>query len=155
MHPLVEGVIRAGAEIGSKAIRRAVDSVMEDGQRAAEEIQRDIMDARSRIDGDTIDVPFEVRQVNPEDDMGRGERRRREPREPREEQPNDDPPPSGDIADIAELTDMRDAETFIRHGWMLFAELADSGALSKDTAKDLESILTELREQIEDREGVE
>jgi hypothetical protein len=152
MHPIVEGAAEALKQIGGKAVRRALDSVMEDGQRAAEEIQRDIMNARSRVGGDTIDVPFEVREVTPEEeDM---ERARRRERGAREDKDPEDPPPSGDVAEIAELTDMRDAETFLRHGWMLLAELADRGSYPKENADELEELLGDLRDRVEDKEGV-
>jgi hypothetical protein len=149
MHPLVESVLRAGAEIGGKALRRAADSVLEDGQRAAEDIQRDFMSARSRIDGDTIDVPFEVREVRPEEDdmeraRGRGTREDKDP---------EDPPPSGDVAEIADLTDMGDAETFLRHGWMLLDELSDRKMYPKENARELKELLDDLCDRIEDKQG--
>lgn len=156
MHPIVEGAARAVAEIGGKAVRRALDSVMEDGQRAAEEIQRDIMNARSHVGSDTIDVPFEVRQVPSEEDiMERVRRRERAARDPKPDA--DDPPPSGEnLEDILELTNLRDAETFLRHGWMLLAELSDSDdeVYPKENAKELEELLADLRDRIEEREGV-
>jgi hypothetical protein len=158
IHPLVESAARAVAEIGGKAVRRALDSVMEDGQRAAEELQRDILNARSHVGGDTIDVPFEVREVRPdtEDDMERVRRRERAERGGRESKPEetDDPPPSGDVAEIQDLTDMRDAETFLRHGWMLLDELADRGAYPKENASELEELLGDLRDRVEDKDGV-
>jgi hypothetical protein len=152
MHPLVEGAVRAVAEIGGKAARRALDSVMEDGQRAAEDLQRDIMNMRTGFGGDTIDVPFEVRQVtpDPEDDMERARKRERGARE--EDKDPEDPPPSGDLAAERELQDMRDAETFLRHGWMLLAELADNKAYPKENAGELEELLADLRDRIEDKE---
>jgi hypothetical protein len=154
MHPLVEGAVRAVAEIGSKAARRAIDSVMEDGQRAAEDLQREIMSARSHVGGDTIDVPFEVRQVtpDPEDYMERARRRERGAREDKDPEETDDPPPSGDLAAERELQDMRDAETFLRHGWMLLAELSDNKAYPKENAGELEELLADLRDRIEDKE---
>ncbi len=152
MHPLVEGAVKAVAEIGGKAVRRAVDSVMEDGQRAAEDLQRDFMRMRTGFGGGTtIDAPFEVRQVtpDPEDDMERARARR----SAREEKDPEDPPPSGDLAEIAELQEMRDAETFLRHGWMILAELADNGAYPKENAKEIEELLGDLIDRIEDKDN--
>jgi hypothetical protein len=154
MHPLVEGAARAVAEIGGKALRRAADSVMEDGQRAAEDLRRNFMNIRTGIGDDTIDVPFEVREVtpDPEDDMERA--RRRERGAAREDKDPEDPPPSGDVAELQELQEMRDAETFLRHGWMILAELADAKAFPKENANELEELLGDLRDRIEDKEGV-
>lgn len=157
-NPLVDGAVQVVKEIGGKALRRAVDSVMEDGQRAAEDLRDDILDARARVaveQNPLYDPDIRVRQVTPktEDDMGDREQRRQR-REERDRGRGEDPPPSGDIADIAEMQDMRDAEVLIRQGWMLIADLAESGAVPKETAKDLESIMNELRETIEEREGV-
>jgi hypothetical protein len=159
MHPIVEGVARAAAQVGGKAIRRAIDSVMEDGERAADEIRRDIEGARIYTRDDV--PPFEVRQVYPEDPMAERERRRRRETEARDderdgerEEHDDDPPPdSGEMQDIRELTDLRDAETFLRHSWMLLADLAEQGVYPKSRANDMEDMLNDLRERIDEREN--
>jgi hypothetical protein len=159
MHPIVEGVARAAAQVGGKAIRRAIDSVIEDGERAADELRRDMERVRIYTRDDV--PPFEVRQVDPEEDpMAERGRRRREPeerdgeREREERERDDDPPPdSGEMRDIQELTELRDAETFLRHSWMLLADMAEQGTYSKTRADDLEDILNDLRERIDEREN--
>jgi len=158
-NPFVDGAVDAVKEIGGKALRRAVDSVMEDGQRAAEQLRDDILDARGRVGDQSplYDPEIRVRQVHPatEDDMNdRAERRqRREARD--QERDEEQPPPSGDVAELAELIDLRDAEVLVRSGFTILADLAKNGAFSKDTVKDLESILNEINEAIEERDPSE
>lgn len=157
-NPIVDGAVQAVKEMGGKALRRAVESVMEDGQNAVEDLRDEIMDARARVgdQGPLYDPEIRVRQVHPEteDDMNdRAERRRRRDERDQGREGDDDPPPSGDVADLAELIDFKDAEVFIRSGLTILADLAKNDAFSKDTVKDLESILSEINDAIEEREG--
>lgn len=161
MHPLVEGAAVIAREVvrqvGEKAVRRAVDSVMEDGQRVTEEMQRRIMNARAGLGAEPISVPFEVRPVNPrttdsERTEPMGERRRRDDDDNddrgRDDREDREVPPK----EVLELVDLRDAETFLRHGWMLLTDLSENGAFPKKATDDLEEILEALRDRIEERE---
>ncbi len=159
-NPIVDGAVQAVKEMGGKALRRAVESVMEDGQNAVEDLRDEIIDARARVGDQSplYDPEIRVRQVHPEteDDMNdRAERRRG-----REERDGgsggdggEDPPPSGDVAELSELIDFKDAEVFVRSGLVILSDLAKNGAFNKDTVKDLESILSEINDAIEEREG--
>jgi len=167
MHPVAEALAEGAAQVvravGEKAVRRAVDSVMEDGQRAVEEMQRKIAGARARvIDGDAdfdlepervvIDVqPVDVQPIETEPQERKrtmGDRDRRRERDERNERDGSEP----NEKELAQLTDLQDAETLLRHAWMLLADLSEQGVYPKKEADMLEDALEELRDRIEERE---
>jgi hypothetical protein len=158
MHPIVEGAVEAVTQVGEKAVRRALESIVEDGNDAAREIARRAGRFHDQV---RTRVPFDVRQVDPEPEKEEVVMPKRKPREAEEEyedlEEEEDPEEEEDEEDEKkhaiegpDRVDLSDAEVLLRQAWMLLADLADRGIYSRKRARQIEEHVHDLGDRLDE-----